>query len=74
MRKVGLLSIPQKVKGVLPLIPIFADLSVLGALTGGIAEVTKAVNDARAARKQLDEAKRHNLAMNKVSLRNGLYI
>ena len=74
VRKVRVLPIPQKVGGVLPLIPIFAGLSALGAVTGGIAGVTKAVNDASAARKQLEEAKRHNLAMEKVSLGNGLYL
>ena len=43
VRKVRVLPNPQKVGGVLPLIPIFAGLSALGALTGSIAGVTKAV-------------------------------
>ena len=74
VKKVRVLPIPQKIGGVLPLIPIFAGLSALGALTGGAAGVAKAVNDANAARKQLEEAKRHNRAMEQVSLGNGLYL
>ncbi|KZC13170.1 hypothetical protein WN55_05656, partial [Dufourea novaeangliae] len=38
-------------------------LSAIGALTGGAAGVVKAVNDAKAARKQLEKAQRHNRAM-----------
>lgn len=38
-------------------------LSAIGALTGGAAGVAKAVNDAKAARKQLEEMQRHNRAM-----------
>lgn len=74
VKKVRILPIPSKVGGVLPLIPIFAGLSALGAITGGVAGVAKAVNDASAARKQLEEAKRHNRAMEQVSLGNGLYL
>ena len=44
------LPIPSKVGGVLPLIPIFAGLSALGALTGAAAGVAKAVNDASTAK------------------------
>lgn len=38
-------------------------LSALGALSGGAAGIAKAVNDAKAAKKQLEEAQRHNKAM-----------
>jgi len=44
-----IIKIPQK-GGVLPLIPIFAGLSALGALTGGIANVVKTVNDMKSNR------------------------
>lgn len=38
------IAIPKK-GGVLPLIPIFAGLSALGALTGGVANVVKMANE-----------------------------
>lgn len=44
-----IIPIPRK-GGVLPLIPIFAGLSALGSLTGGIASVVKTVNDMRSNR------------------------
>ncbi|XP_030745722.1 uncharacterized protein LOC115874649 [Sitophilus oryzae] len=49
-----------KTGGILPLIPIFAGLSALGALSGGIANVVKAVKETKAAKEQLNEAQRHN--------------
>nr|WP_253308888.1 hypothetical protein [Rickettsia endosymbiont of Ceutorhynchus assimilis] len=66
-----------KVGGVLPLIPIFAGLSALGALSGGAAGIAKAVNDARAATKNLKESQRHNRAMEAIALGkkgSGLYL
>ena len=47
--------------GFLPL--LLPALSAIGALAGGAAGITKAVNDAKAARKQLEETLRHNRAM-----------
>lgn len=44
-----IIPIPKK-GGMLPLIPIFAGLSALGSLTGGIASVVKTVNDMRSNR------------------------
>ncbi|KAF0749876.1 Uncharacterized protein FWK35_00018420, partial [Aphis craccivora] len=41
-----IVNIPKK-GGVLPLIPIFAGLSALGALTGGVANVVKVANEFR---------------------------
>lgn len=38
-------------------------LSAIGALTGGTAGVIKTINDAKAAKKVLEEAQRHNRAM-----------
>lgn len=46
--------------GILPLIPI---LGALGSLIGGAAGVAKAVNDNKAAQRQLQEIQRHNRSM-----------
>ena len=72
--KVRVLPLPYKTGGVLPLVPIFAGLSALGALAGGASGVAKAINDSIAAKKQLEESKRHNEAMEQVALGNGLYL
>lgn len=66
-----------KVGGILPLIPIFAGLSALGALSGGAAGIAKAVTDARAANEKLKESQRHNKAMEDIALGkkgSGLYL
>lgn len=63
--------------GFLPLIPLFAGLSALGALTGGTAGVAKAVLDAKAAKKKLEESERHNKTMEAIALGktgSGLYL
>lgn len=57
-----------KTGGILPLIPIFAGLSALGALTGGSAAVANAVISANAARKRLKEVERHNETMEAIAL------
>nr|DAC81271.1 TPA_asm: pX [Bos-associated insect adintovirus 2] len=49
-----------KTGGFLPLIPLFAGLSALGAIASGASQVAKAVNSAAEAKKQLQESKRHN--------------
>jgi hypothetical protein len=53
--------------GILPLLPL---LGVVGSLIGGAAGVAKAVNDSKAAQRQLEELKRHNRAMEG----HGLYL
>lgn len=60
--------------GVLPLIPIFAGLSALGALAGGAAGIAKAVNDYKAAEKNLKESQRHNKIMEAIALGKGVYV
>lgn len=60
--------------GILPLLPIFAGLSALGALSGGAAQIAKAVNTAQNARKELDEANRHNKTMEAIAIGKGLYL
>ena len=70
-----ILPVPMKTGGVLPfLIPLFAGLSATGALAGGAAGIVKAVNDAKVAKRQLEENKRHNKTMESVALGNGLYL
>lgn len=54
--------------GFLPLIPLFAGLSALGALAGGASGIAKAVNTSKAAQRQLDEAQRHNKTMEAIAL------
>jgi len=46
--------------GILPILPM---LGALGSLIGGAASVAKAVSDSKATRRQLEELKRHNRAM-----------
>lgn len=63
--------------GFIPLIPLFAGLSALGALSGGAAGIAKAVNDAKSAQKKLEEAVRHNKTMEAIAIGkkgNGLYL
>ena len=56
--------------GILPFLPM---LGALGALIGGAAGVTKAVNANKAARRQLEEMQRHNRAMEGRGLRLSPY-
>lgn len=69
-----------KIGGVLPLIPIFAGLSALGALMGGSASVANAVVSANNAKRNFKEAQRHNTTMEAIAIgRNaktgsGLYL
>lgn len=61
--------------GILPLIPIFAGLSALGTLSGGAAAIAKTINDAKSAKHQLEEAKRHNRSIEAIALGGkGLYL
>lgn len=46
--------------GILPMLPL---LGVLGSLAGGAAGIAKAVNDSKAAQRQLEEIQRHNRAI-----------
>lgn len=63
-----------KTGGILPLLPIFAGLSALGSLSGGVAGIAKAVNDARSAKHQLQESQRHNKTMEAIAMGKGLYL
>lgn len=68
-----IITVP-KTGGILPLIPIFAGLSALGALGGGAAGIAKAVNEAQVAAKQLEESQRHNKMMEAIAMGKGLYL
>lgn len=57
-----------KVGGLLPLIPLFAGLSAVGALLGGSAGVAKTVIDAQKGKKELQETSRHNQTMEAIAL------
>lgn len=67
------IPIPKR-GGFLPLIPLFAGLSALGALGGGAAGIAKAINDAKAAKEKLEESKRHHVAMEEIAVGKGLYM
>lgn len=70
-----ILPVSSKIGGFLPyLVPLFAGLSATGALAGGAAGVAKAINDAKAARKQLEESQRHNRTMESIALGKGLFL
>lgn len=64
-----------KTGGVLPfLIPLFAGLSAVGALSGGAAGIAKAVIGANNAKKQLSESERHNREMEMILVGKGLHL
>lgn len=68
-----------KTGGVLPLIPIFAGLSALGALAGGTSSIVKTINEAQQAKHLLSESRRHNrlmeaVALGKSAVGSGLYL
>lgn len=68
----GLRVIPVPKQGsALPLIPIFAGLSALGALLGGSASIANAAVSASNAKKDFAEAQRHNQTMEAISLGDG---
>lgn len=73
IRPARVINIPKR-GGFLPLIPIFAGLSALGALSGGAAGIAKAVQDANAAKSQLEESQRHNKTMEAIAMGKGLYL
>lgn len=58
----------EKKGGFLPLIPLFAGLSALGGLAGGASGIASAVLKAKAAKKKLEEAERHNKTMEAIAL------
>lgn len=66
-----------KIGGLLPLLPIFAGLSALGTIAGGVATIAKAVNKVKSARESLSETRRHNHAIESIARTKhgeGLYL
>ena len=66
---------PHKEGGFLPLIPlILGGISALGALTGGVAGITKTVLDKKAQDVKNEEEQRHNREMEDIARGKGLYL
>lgn len=75
LRTPRILPVPRKIGGFLPfLVPIFAGLSAAGALSGGAASIAKAVTAAQAAKRDLEESKRHNKTIEAIALGKGLHL
>lgn len=68
-----ILRVPSFTGGVLPLIPILAGLSAIGAIAGSAAGVVKTAKDIKVAQKHLEETERHNRAM-ELKVGNGLWL
>lgn len=68
-----ILKIPKYSGGILPILPILAGLSAVGAIAGSTAGVVKTAKDIRIAQKQLEENIRHNKAM-ELKVGKGLYL
>ena len=67
-KKTKVIKPPKKRGGILPLVPIFAGLSALGALAGGGAQIAKAVKSEQENKKKLLESIRHNKTMEAIAL------
>ena len=75
MNKPRILTVSRKIGDfLLFLLHIFAGLSVTGTLAGRAAGIAKAINDANAAKKQLEESQRHNQMMESTASGKGLYL
>lgn len=71
IKKPRTIKTPTYSGGVLPLIPFFA---ALGSVVGGTTSIVNAINNYRAAQKQLDESKQHNIKMESIAMGNGYYL
>lgn len=59
------------------LVPLITGLAALGGLIGGASNVVKVVDSIKSAKKQLEEAKRHNTTMEAIAIGkkgSGLYV
>ena len=66
---------PHKEGGFFPLIPlILGGISALGALTGGVAGITKSVLDKKANDAKNEEEQRHNREMEGIARGEGIYL
>lgn len=66
-KELRVITVPKR-GAALPLIPIFAGLSALGALMGGSASIANAVTSTNNAKKIFAEAQRHNQTMEAIAL------
>lgn len=66
-KELRIIPVPKQ-GAALPLIPIFAGLSALGALMGGSASIANAALSASRGKKDFVEAKRHNQTMEAIAL------
>lgn len=57
------IKVPHYSGGVLPLVPIFAGLSALGAIVSSGVGIASAINQTKKAQMELEETKRHNRVM-----------
>jgi len=75
INKPRILPVP-KIGGALPalLVPIMAALGAAESVAGGAAGIPKAVSDANAAKRALEESERHNKTMEAIAIGKGLYL
>lgn len=66
-KELRIIPVPKQ-GAALPLIPIFAGLSALGALMGGSASIANAALSTSRAKKDFSEAQRHNQTMEAIAL------
>jgi len=57
----------------LPIVPILTALSTLGSLASGSAAIAKPINNARMAKEDMEEKKRHNRKIESVAVGGELY-
>ncbi|CAH0560605.1 unnamed protein product [Brassicogethes aeneus] len=72
-KRARIIALP-KTGGFLPLIPLFAGLSALGALAGGASSIASAVNKAKLAQEDLKEKQRHNEKIETIAMGKGLQL
>jgi hypothetical protein len=73
-RPTRIIPIPKKIGGFIGLAALLAALSAAGSLAGGASAIAKAVNEVKNAKADLEEKKRHNMAIEATRLGNGLVI
>jgi hypothetical protein len=69
-----IIPVPKRMGGFIGIASILGALGALGSLAGGASAVAKSINDAKNAKSQLEEQKRHNIAMESTKVGNGVYL
>jgi len=68
-----IIPMPNRIGGFIFTIPaILAAIGAIGSLAGGASSIAKSVNEAKAAKAELEEKKRHNMAMEPITIGKGL--